>query len=192
MFPPQTKRGPYFPTLPRHVNYWVRLIFVLLLAWLGSSMTSAAQPGPKKVTKTRILFVLDASGSMVAKMDGRTRWEAAQEILTKIVDSLKTHPNLEMALRVYGHQYENRMNNCEDTRLEVPFGPDNVEKIKTKIKRLDPKGNTPITFSLLQAANDYPKDPNARNVLVLITDGEEAATRIRARHRWHCRKGASF
>ncbi|HEX8349267.1 MAG TPA: hypothetical protein VF598_04850, partial [Hymenobacter sp.] len=36
------------------------------------------------------------------------------------------------------------------------------------------RGNTPITYSLQQSANDFPADRTARNVLILITDGLES------------------
>ena len=38
------------------------------------------------------------------------------------LDSLKTIPNLELALRCYGHQtFIKPERNCKDTKLEVPF-----------------------------------------------------------------------
>ena len=63
---------------------------------------------PKKPKKTRILFLLDGSGSMNAKWENSVRMTVAKQLLSKMVDSLKTHKNLEMALRVYGHQFPNR------------------------------------------------------------------------------------
>jgi Ca-activated chloride channel family protein len=154
---------------------WLTLVLVQWLAFTGFAQQQPP-PGLKKPpTKTRILFVLDVSGSMVAKLDGgKTRWDVAQEMMIKLVDSLKTQPNLEMALRCYGHQYDDKEKNCEDTKLEVGFAPNNSSRIKSRIQQLKPKGNTPITYSLLQSANDFPKDPYGRNVLVLITDGEES------------------
>ena len=54
--------------------------------------------------KTRILFILDASNSMNLKWDEQTRMESAKEILNQSVKDLNGIPNLEIALRVYGHQ----------------------------------------------------------------------------------------
>ena len=53
-------------------------------------------------TKTRILFLLDGSGSMYARMDNDFRINVAKRLLTKIVDSLVNAKNVEIALRVYG------------------------------------------------------------------------------------------
>jgi Ca-activated chloride channel family protein len=125
--------------------------------------------------KTRILFVLDGSGSMEALWgSNQSRMDIAKQILTKLVDSLKINPDLELALRVYGHQYTRQANNCQDSKLEVPFAVKNHNLIINKIKGIKPKGVTPITFSLLQAAKDFPTSSGYRNILILITDGVES------------------
>lgn len=124
---------------------------------------------------TRILFILDASNSMNANWGDQTRIEAAKELLAKAVDSLEGTPNLEIALRVYGHQTPITANyqDCNDTKLEVPFGPDNYSLIKVKVRSIVAKGTTPIARSLEAAAGDFP-DSKTRNVIILITDGLEA------------------
>ena len=147
------------------------LFLLLLLAAVSGVQAQEIKPAPRK---TRILFLLDASGSMLAKWENSHRMAVAKDLLSQLVDSLSTYPELELALRVYGHQQPGEKNNCEDTRLEVPFGARNLEQIKQKISNLTPRGTTPITFSMLQAANDFPADKKARNVLILITDGLES------------------
>ncbi len=124
---------------------------------------------------TRILFVFDASNSMHSRWDESTRIAIAKEVLIKTVDSLSYVPNLEIALRVYGHQspITPSYQDCNDTKLEVPFAPGNHSRIKQKIRQIQPKGTTPIARSLEAAADDFP-DRNARNIIILITDGIEA------------------
>lgn len=124
---------------------------------------------------TRILFILDASNSMNAHWGDQTRIAAAKELLAKTVEELRDVPNLELALRVYGHQspITATFQDCNDTKLEVPFGGDNFDRIKYRIKSIQAKGTTPIALSLLAAADDFP-DQNARNIIILITDGLEA------------------
>lgn len=124
---------------------------------------------------TRILFILDASNSMNAKWGEQTRIEAAKELLAKAVDSLSGTPNLEIALRVYGHQspVTATYQDCNDTKLEVGFAKDNYTQVKNRIKSIAAKGTTPIARSLEAAAGDFP-DMKARNVIILITDGLEA------------------
>lgn len=127
----------------------------------------------QKKVKTRILFLLDASGSMYATMDKDNRINVAKRILTKLMDSLERAKDVEVALRVYGHNSPPSKHDCKDTKLEVPFSPNNHGAIKREVAKIIPKGTTLIAYSLQQAAYDFPKEPNVRNVVVLITDGIE-------------------
>jgi Ca-activated chloride channel family protein len=127
----------------------------------------------QRQVKTRILFLLDASGSMYASMDKDNRINVAKRLLTKLMDSLERAKDVEVALRVYGHNSPPVRRDCKDTKLEVPFRQGNHADIKREVARLTPKGTTLIAYSLQQAAYDFPKEPNVRNVIVLITDGIE-------------------
>ena len=139
----------------------------------GFSQTKVQQKIPEK---TRILFLLDASGSMLEQWErpNQTRWSVAKSILTKLVDSLGQNNKLELALRVYGHRSPQEIKNCKDTWLEVPFKPRSHTQIIQKLAEIKPKGVTPITYSLEQAANDFPTNAGYRNIVILITDGIES------------------
>ena len=143
--------------------------YVVLILFLVFSILANSQE------KTRILFILDASNSMNLKWDQQTRMQAAKEILNKSLEDLKGIPNLEIALRVYGHQsaVSNMIQDCNDTKLEVPFGTNTINLIKQKIWQLKAKGATPIARSLEAAAEDFP-DEYSRNFIILITDGLES------------------
>lgn len=122
---------------------------------------------------TRILFVFDASQSMLGKWQSDVKINIAQKLLSNLLDSLKDFPNLELALRVYGHQKQYPPQDCDDSKLEIPFAKDNVNKIKYRLKTLSPKGTTPIASSLELAAGDFTPCDNCRNIIILITDGLE-------------------
>ncbi len=124
--------------------------------------------------KTKLLFLLDASGSMFAPWENSIRMDIAKRILTELVDSLRTDNNLQLALRVYGHQYHRKYQNCKDTKLEVPFRPNNHDDIIYRLRQVQPQGVTPIAYSLEQAANDFTLDPEYRNVVIILTDGIES------------------
>jgi len=125
--------------------------------------------------KTRILFVLDASQSMLGQWDGQQKMRIASRLLSNAMDSLKSVENLEVGLRVYGHQFSVAAGDrsCEDTKLEVPFSPNGFSKVKETLGNLYPKGTTPIAYSLEQTKNDFPPCSNCRNIIILITDGIE-------------------
>ncbi len=146
----------------------MKRIWILFAFLIGFSNLQAQE-------LTRILFIFDASNSMNGKWEGATKIVRAREILTDAITDLKNIPNLELALRVYGHQSPVTPNfqDCNDTKLEIPFGKNTHNQIINFIKYVEPKGTTPIAKSLEAAANDFP-DANARNVIILITDGLEA------------------
>jgi Ca-activated chloride channel family protein len=126
--------------------------------------------------KTRILFVLDASQSMLGQWSGEQKMKVASRLLSNLMDSLKSVEDLEVGMRVYGHQFSVAAGDrsCEDTKLEVPFsGSSGYENIKTTLGQLHPKGTTPIAYSLEQTKNDFPPCSNCRNIIILITDGIE-------------------
>ncbi len=133
-----------------------------------------AQQVNQATETTRILFVLDCSQSMSGEWGTDKKINIARKFLGRTIDSLSTFPNVEMALRVYGHQSVVPPQDCNDTRLEVPFAPDNGYRIKRRMAALSPKGTTPIANSLAATAGDFPPRDNCRNVVILITDGIEA------------------
>lgn len=154
----------------RFVIFLFFSLFLVNFSLSGQEVNEQALP-----EKTRILFVLDGSGSMNADWgENKSRMEVAKEILTRLVDSLRVNPKVELALRVYGHRYSRQANNCNDSQLEVAFGINNHSSIISEIKDITPRGVTPITYSLLQAANDFPGTGGYRNIVILITDGVES------------------
>lgn len=154
-------------------TFWLLIVTSLLACHFGYTQTKVQQKLPDK---TRILFLLDASGSMQEQWmrPNQSRWTVAKSILTKLVDSLRQNTSLELALRVYGHRSPQEQKNCKDTFLEVPFKAKNHSLIISKLDEIRPKGVTPITYSLEQAAGDFPAGPGYRNILILITDGIES------------------
>lgn len=130
----------------------------------------------KSQPTNRILFIFDDSYSMYAQWNSDIKIEVAKKIMGEFLDSLKTIPNLELALRCYGHTTFIRPDrNCKDTKLEVPFAKakDNAIKIKQRIQKLEPLGTTPIAYSLGECVNDFTPCSDCRNIVILITDGIE-------------------
>jgi Ca-activated chloride channel family protein len=111
---------------------------------------------------------------MSGEWENQKKINLARKTLYDIVDSLNDKKNIQMALRIYGHQSPVPPQDCEDTKLEVPFRNNNANAIKQKLNFIDPKGTTPISYSLEQGANDFPgRCPNCRNIIIVITDGKE-------------------
>jgi Ca-activated chloride channel family protein len=152
------------------INLLNRLTTTLVVA-IFLSTSSFAQSETKT---TRVLFIFDASQSMHASFGNKTRMDVAKNLLIDMLDSLKGKENLEVALRVYGHQYPYPPQQCNDTKLEVDFGINNISSIQNRLKTIIPKGTTSIAQALEAGAYDFPNDATkSRNVIVLITDGIE-------------------
>ncbi|MFT5185104.1 MAG: Ca-activated chloride channel family protein, partial [Flavobacteriales bacterium] len=125
---------------------------------------------------TRILFVFDASNSMNGYWERERKIVLATKLLSETLESLGESENLELGLRVYGHQtrHVKGQQDCDDTELVVPIGPDRNLIIKKALERLVPQGTTPIARSLERSAEDFTECDNCRNIIILITDGVEA------------------
>ncbi|MCK5136522.1 MAG: VWA domain-containing protein [Bacteroidales bacterium] len=147
---------------------------LMLTALLFTPVLQAQEVTTGYKPKSRILFIFDASNSMAGQWDGARKIDIAREILEDMVDSLEQMSNVEMALRIYGHQSPVPPQDCNDTKLEVPFGPNNASRIRQKLRFINPKGTTPIAYSLELAPDDFPPCGNCRNIILLITDGVEA------------------
>jgi Ca-activated chloride channel family protein len=80
---------------------------------------------------------------------------------------------MEFALRLYGHQSPVPPEDCTDTKLEIPFSKNNKDAIKKRMMEIEPKGTTPIAYTLEECASDFPVDTKCRNIIILITDGLE-------------------
>ena len=162
--------------MPNHITFrkFIGKIGAIMVLIGICSFVNAQEYEQKPPDKTRILFLLDGSGSMLAEWGPTLKINVAKRFLAQFVDSLRNDPDLELALRVYGHQYHRKYQRCDDSRLEVPFGRDNHTQLIQKLNQVNPQGTTPLAYSLEQAASDFPEDDNARNIIIIITDGIES------------------
>ena len=151
----------------------IKKILLILILIPMSLMAQKSKGVAQKEPLSRVLFVFDASQSMYARWQSDMRITIAKKLMVNLLDSLAGYDNLELALRVYGHQKNYPPPDCQDTRLEVPFAPGNIPRIKQKILDLVPRGTTPIAYALEQVANDFPPCDDCRNIIILITDGIE-------------------
>jgi Ca-activated chloride channel homolog len=152
-------------------QWFFLLLFCPVL--ISSGQVSRQQEIEVPAIKTRILFIFDCSYSMYGQWQSDSKIVIANRLIGEMLDSLENIPNLELALRIFGHQKNYPPQDCDDTKLEIPFAPGNAKKIKQKLKATSPKGTTPIAMSLEKAADDFPPCDKCRNVIILITDGIE-------------------
>jgi hypothetical protein len=114
-------------------------------------------------------LILDASGSMLKRLDGKRRITIAKEVLTEAV-SRHIPAGTPVALRVFGHK---EPNSCRSD-LEIPLqalDPAAAAKTIAGVNAMN-LARTPIADSLASVANDL-RASKGRKIVVLVTDGEE-------------------
>jgi von Willebrand factor type A domain len=126
---------------------------------------------PERAAARRNLeIILDLSGSMKQSLGASTRVETARRTLHDVL--AKIPDDFNVGLRVYAHRYSARQKEtCTDTELVSPIAPLDRRRILSIADRLQPRGETPLVHSILQAPGDL-KAVGGGSVIV-ITDGEE-------------------
>lgn len=114
-------------------------------------------------------IIFDASKTMgEPDINGIRKLDIAKEIATLLVKKFPQQ-DTRFALRVNGAQFEN---NCIDSELAVPFQRDNAQQVLDAIASIQPKGISPIAYSLRQVLHDFVGTKGTKMVF-LITDGQE-------------------
>ncbi|RPH45566.1 MAG: VWA domain-containing protein, partial [Planctomycetota bacterium] len=126
---------------------------------------------------TNLLFVLDASGNMRQEMGNRERFDVAKDAIAAIVEQM---PDGAVAgLRVFGNRKLAIEEGAEvDTTLVTPPGPVNRRQLTTHMQTLKVKGRSPLTYTMIQTANDLTFIPaDVEMAVVLLLDGKDMEPR---------------
>jgi Ca-activated chloride channel homolog len=115
----------------------------------------------------RVILVLDASGSMWGKINGKAKIDIAKDVVGKVLSSWK--PEDDIGLVVYGHREKG---SCSDIETVWPPKPLNINQYMSSIKTLSPKGKTPMTQAVRQAAEAL-KYTEQKSTVILVSDGLE-------------------
>ena len=114
-----------------------------------------------------IHLILDGSGSMWGRVDGKEKIVIAKEVIQELISNLPM--DVQIGLTVYGHRSKS---DCQDIEILVPTGKGNRKILKEKIAGIIPKGKTPISKSLEIVAKHIRQIKNRTNI-VLVSDGKE-------------------
>jgi hypothetical protein len=129
------------------------------------------EEGEEKIASKNVEIILDASNSMWGQIEGVAKISIAKGVLEQIITGLPDE--MLVGLRLYGHRYElNDRRACQDTELNVPIGPIDKTGLIDIIQKIQPKGKTPLVYSVLQAGHDF-QDIQSGSI-ILITDGIES------------------
>jgi len=113
------------------------------------------------------IIVFDSSGSMWGQLEGKTKIEIAREAVTTIASGFQA--NQSVGLIAYGHR---KKGDCSDIEFLVDPATNTADQIKTYVKKLTPRGKTPLNKAVKLAAEKM-KYTEKKAEVVLITDGVE-------------------
>ncbi|MGB4989842.1 MAG: VWA domain-containing protein [Pyrinomonadaceae bacterium] len=127
---------------------------------------------PEEVKPPKMIFILDASGSMWGKVGSEEKIVSAKRVLKDSIGKLPA--DAQVGLIAYGHRSKS---DCADIETIAPLGPLDKTGLSAKIDALDAKGKTPITDSLRKAIAEVKAMNLDETVkIVLISDGLETCT----------------
>jgi len=135
----------------------------------GPGSLTVVSKGGVTGTSGAVELILDASGSMLQRMDGKRRIVIAKEVLAEAVNELIPAGTL-VALRVFGHK---EAGSCRSD-LEIALKPLDPAAASATIAGVNAMNlaKTPIADSLARVESDLAKAVGPK-VVVLVTDGEE-------------------
>ena len=139
----------------------------------GTLKTAVITPPGQKV-----YIILDGSGTMMEENNGVPRFEVARQAMARLTKELSK--SSQVGLRVFGHRKAAVEKGAdEDTELLAPLSKEGRETAILALQSLRPRGKTPLTRTLLAAAQDVKgrgTDEDPVTVL-LVTDGGEDNTK---------------
>ncbi|HMU45807.1 MAG TPA: VWA domain-containing protein [Chitinophagaceae bacterium] len=115
-----------------------------------------------------IIFIYDASGSMMGRIQGKTKMEIASSVLTDAVNKLPD--NQQVGLVAYGHRQKD---DCKDVEFLVHTENGNKQAVSQSLKKIKPLGRTPLARSALQVI-DHLRQTKMKATIILVTDGIES------------------
>ncbi len=136
----------------------------------GTLQVVSALPRAKHPTKN-LEIILDASGSMKTPLGKGTRMATARAVLRSVVARIPDDFNV--GLRFYGHRYGSRQKEtCTDSELVRSIEKIDRADLLAKVDAVQPRGETPLIYSVLQTPADL--EEVGGGSVVLVTDGEES------------------
>jgi hypothetical protein len=123
---------------------------------------------PALATERVGVLVFDASGSMWNRIEGdRTRIEVARDVVGQYFTT--RDGAVPLSVIAYGH---NRRGDCRDIEVIAPMARADGPALADRLRRLTPRGMTPLTDSLRQARAQIPANAESADI-ILVTDGLE-------------------
>ena len=115
----------------------------------------------------KAIMILDASGSMWGQINEVTKIEIARDVVGEVLGNWGETTDL--GLVAYGHREKGE---CADIETLIKPAKLDANQFTAVVGRLKPKGKTPLTQAVINAAEELKYSENKATV-ILISDGEE-------------------
>jgi Mg-chelatase subunit ChlD len=136
----------------------------VMLALLSATVVSAESV--REGHPPGVVFVFDASGSMLKKIQGRTKDEIARRVMAATLSALPS--DMQIGLVSFGHR---RKGDCTDLEVVSPVGTP-AKTVSKAVDGLKPKGETPLAQAVKLAATQF-KDYEGNASVIVVSDGKE-------------------
>ncbi|SDS42437.1 D-amino-acid dehydrogenase/Ca-activated chloride channel family protein [Paenibacillaceae bacterium GAS479] len=124
--------------------------------------------------KLHISILLDASGSMKAKINGKSKMDSAKEAVQ--IFAAKLPENAQISLRVYGHKgtgnKKDKQLSCNSTEEIFNAQGGGTKELKTALQGVKAAGWTPIANALKSVKKDINPE-TTDSVVYVVSDGIE-------------------
>ena len=124
-------------------------------------------PSAMAADQSRVMVVLDASGSMWGQIDGQSKIVIARQAIRDLMKDWD--PSIQVGLSAYGHR---RKGDCGDIQTLQPVGPLNPKDLMQAVNSIRPKGKTPLSEAVRRAAEEL-KFTEEKATVILVSDGKE-------------------
>ncbi len=128
-----------------------------------SAQTMASDP-----SRPSTMLVFDVSNSMWGQIDGVSKIEIAREVIGGLLQGWD--PDTDLGLIAYGHR---KSGDCSDIENVIPVGKVYPEVFADQVNNLTPRGKTPLTDAVREAADVLNYRDTAATV-ILVSDGVES------------------
>ena len=144
------------------------IISIALAAGAVSTVSFAQDEASQSADREQIMVVLDASGSMWGRVEGKTKISIVRKAYSDFIADWDGE-KVDTGLIAYGHR---RKGDCSDIELLATPGQKSDRALKRIVKNLSPKGKTPLGDAVRMAAEELKYTEQSATV-ILLSDGVE-------------------
>ncbi len=142
------------------------IVFIITACFPVVRGQAAPSTGLAEIRPT-LVFILDGSGSMWGRIQGRPKIVIAKKVLSDMIAEIGE--DTDIGLVSYGHRREA---DCGDVEVLVPPGRADRELFLKRLAGLNPRGKTPISRAVRETV-ELVRESAGPVTLVLVSDGKE-------------------